>query len=154
MSTTLVPRRVAPLWPRRLRGWAKYGPWLAVAAYAGGMLVGTHVPPDSVPRLAIALPDKLLHFAAYFGLALLALLAPLAAPWVGMAEPPRRFTRRAVAVLALCGLIDELTQPLSGRCCDPFDWAADLAGIVAAAVVAALLARLASRVLGRMLTAA
>jgi VanZ family protein len=68
--------------------------------------------------------DKLLHFVAYFLLAVIVAAAVWAAG--------RWSWRAAVAVaiaLAVFGVGDEITQPVFGRTADALDWAADCAGI-------------------------
>lgn len=70
--------------------------------------------------------DKVVHFFAYAGLAFFMRCAIRPVPGRGW------------AVLLLCsvfGAVDELTQPLFNRTCDPFDWLANVAGVASVCVV-------------------
>lgn len=96
-------------------------PW-ALAAYWAAMAVGTHLPPG--PPGPPWVSDKVLHFGGYFGLA--ALLA---------ATFRRRPLWTVVAVAAVYGAVDEITQPPFGRTADVWDWVAGVAGAVLGAVV-------------------
>ena len=92
--------------------------WLALVA-------GTHWPytPEVID---IGPSDKALHLTAFFGLALLACLnwslrRPFGWPaWIVV-----------VAVLAMYGAVDELTQTPVGRDANLYDWAADCIGTLA-----------------------
>lgn len=112
------PSRREPLWR------------LAFAAYALLLLVATHVP-SPVPLVAGGVSlDKLVHVAAYGVLGVLC-LAWLRSTGAAVGWP----TRLAVlACLTLFGAVDELTQPLVNRVCDPLDGAADALGVGAAVV--------------------
>jgi VanZ family protein len=115
-------------------GFRSYAPALAVVCvlYLALMVVATHM---SLSRVAVPqwrlLPfDKVFHFSAYAGLAFL--LATLAAAiWTGTQGKRRtRFLRYAAVlpVVALYGVIDEVTQPMVGRTMDGLDWLADITG--------------------------
>jgi VanZ family protein len=98
--------------------------WLALfAAYLLALFTGTHLPPE-VGSLPGDQSDKLLHFAAYAGLAWL----------LGMAweSSTGRLNGRHLwfAWLAITGFaaVDEVTQLLVHRDADPLDWLADAAG--------------------------
>ncbi len=71
--------------------------------------------------------DKLCHFFAYAGLALLASIA-----WSQWrpAGRPLRWGNLAIVLLGLTayGSFDEITQPLVHRTCELADWLADVAG--------------------------
>ena len=100
-----------------------------LAVYWLLLLVGTHLPWDSGPNISL-LPDKVLHFTGFAGLALL--LA-----WMLSFRSVLTKTR-AMIVIVICGsygAIDELTQPLSGRTCEVNDWLADLAGAAAGVAI-------------------
>jgi len=88
--------------------------WLA-------MFFGTHLP--RLPRSLAEQSDKVLHFVAYGGLAVLLL------GWRASRRAPTLQTVVMLWVLiAVYGLFDELTQPLVGRHCDVGDWFADIIG--------------------------
>lgn len=95
---------------------------IALIVYWLGLFLGTHAPitPRSVPTIS----DKLLHFGAYAGLAVLC----AANVWIFR---PLNFRSLAVifVVLACYGVVDELLQIPVGRHCDMNDWYADLKGI-------------------------
>jgi VanZ family protein len=88
------------------------------------LFLGTHRPKDS--GVDFSMSDKILHFGAYFGLALLLALA-----W----SLRRPLTIRSYAVMSLLlmayGAMDELLQIPVGRHCDPLDWLADTGGVIA-----------------------
>ena len=73
--------------------------------------------------------DKLAHFSLYCVLAALAGNAALAIRQVRLTKAGV-VARLAIvfAAVVLFGLADELTQPLTGRDCDAFDWLADSLG--------------------------
>lgn len=83
--------------------------------------------------------DKLVHFGLYAVLAGLALrvLSLREAAW-------HPFLRCAtvVACVTAFGLLDEFTQPFTGRDFDWFDWLADAVGAVSGIVAYALVRRL------------
>jgi VanZ family protein len=104
--------------------------WLAVLAIGGywlALFTLTHLPIDpaghapSIPHL-----DKLLHGAAFGGLAVLACLA------VAAFRPPTAVTLLVVVgVLAIYAAADELTQGfVRHRVPDAKDWIADMLGVV------------------------
>ncbi len=136
------------------RGFRGHVPLLAAVSilYVIGMAAATHVPLDGVTLPIWPIPiDKVFHFTAYAGLAFL--LATLAAAiWTGTGGRWWGHLLRYAAVLplvALYGVLDEVTQPIVGRTADPTDYAADLAGaatgLVAFFVVRVALKRLAER---------
>jgi VanZ family protein len=97
---------------------------LVAAVYWLVMFVGTHVPLSRTQTNDPYSLDKLLHAAAFAGLAVL-----LAA--VGWACGFRSWKLYAsvLAVLAIYGIFDEASQALVRRReADLFDWFADLAG--------------------------
>ena len=96
------------------------------------MATATHVPLTGVrlPEWRLVPVDKVFHFTAYAGLAFL-LSTTAAAIWTGTAGKRWGHLLRYLAVLpvvALYGVIDELTQPAVGRTADSLDWLADMAG--------------------------
>jgi VanZ family protein len=90
--------------------------------YWVALFVATHVPVDAIELARNS--DKVIHFAAYGGLAFLLALAM---------RPQRRsglWTYAALyATVAGYGVIDELIQAfVPGRSADPLDWLADVCG--------------------------
>ncbi len=97
-------------------------PWL-LAGYWAVLFTATHTPMPAGPPAS----DKLLHFSAYF------VLAVLFAVWrITRHAPTRRIVQLTIGVLFAFAVFDELTQTLVGRHCDALDAAADWAGISAA----------------------
>ena len=113
--------------------------WLAIAClilYWLALCLATHLrnpwPAGGTPTY----PDKLVHFTAYGILAALAVLA-LVGPRASRGRGP--LVRRAAAILAVVvayGLIDEFTQPLTGRDFEWLDWAADIGGAACGTLLA------------------
>jgi VanZ family protein len=85
-------------------------------------LMATHLPlpPSAEPMLFL---DKVVHFTMYLGLGLL-----LGRQLLVTGRSPRQTLLVGLAVLAVYGIVDELTQPFFGRGADPLDWLADVAG--------------------------
>ena len=104
--------------------------WVAVVAMGGywlALFTLTHLPIDPTGRgPGIPCLDKLLHAAAFAGLAVLACLA------VAAFRPPTTGILLAmVGVLAVYAAADELTQGfVRHRLPDAKDWVADMLGIV------------------------
>ncbi|HEX3869331.1 MAG TPA: VanZ family protein, partial [Pirellulales bacterium] len=71
--------------------------------------------------------DKLAHMAIYGGFAAIVL-------WNVEALSSRFWLPLfvSIVIVAVQGAVDEITQPLTGRLCDIYDWAADLAGAIVA----------------------
>ena len=93
------------------------------------LFIATHVPIDAIELAHNS--DKVIHFAAYAGLAFLLALAM---------RPQRRsglWTYAALyATAASYAVVDELIQSLvPGRSADPLDWLADVCGAGAGLVV-------------------
>jgi VanZ family protein len=97
--------------------------FLAVA-YAIMLVLATHYPKPEQVLGRYGHADKLLHFVAYFLLAVFV----AAAVWGAGRWSWRAMLAVAVA-LAAFGAGDEITQPLFGRTADVLDWVADCAGI-------------------------
>ena len=97
---------------------------IGLALYWVTIFVGTHLPAG--PKVAAKVDDKIVHFLAYFGLAVfLCYVTTSAASW-------RRFGIVALVAMAY-GAIDELTQLLvPSRTASFLDYAADLGGIFSA----------------------
>ncbi|MCG8584484.1 MAG: VanZ family protein [Pirellulales bacterium] len=115
-----------PLYRSRAAGSWGERPYAAVAtialfAYVAALALGTHLPPASVSFVTVN--DKVCHFVAYFGLG--------AIVWFALAARRRVSTRAAWliwAVVAVCGVIDESTQPWFGRSFELYDLLADCSG--------------------------
>ncbi|HEY1599902.1 MAG TPA: VanZ family protein [Pirellulales bacterium] len=123
------------------RGFRSHVPLLTLACilYVAAMATATHVPLDGVrlPEWRLVPVDKAFHFTAYAGLSFL--LSTLAAAiWTGSASKRWGHLLRYFAVLpvvALYGVIDELTQPAVGRTADSLDWLADMCGAASGLVL-------------------
>ena len=102
--------------------WLQCWSGVVLLVYLTALITGTHLPhPEKL--IPIESNDKLLHFGAYFGLAFLMTtrlwtLRPVT--W--------RATLAIGCLVALTGVVDELTQLLPGinRHCEFLDWLADL----------------------------
>ena len=98
-------------------------------AYGLFLLIATHAPARDVQFIVRAAdyglldPDKLLHMAAYGVLGLLAALA-----YGGRWQTMTSAAIALFAMLAVWGIVDELTQPLFGRLADANDFVCDLIG--------------------------
>ena len=102
------------------------GIWAGLACYWLGLFVATHVPTDMV-SLPGQVSDKLPHFLAYAGLAIL-----LAAAWqITAGRLSWRQLCGAWVLLVFYAAIDESTQIPVGRHASIWDWVADLAGAAA-----------------------
>lgn len=112
-------------WLLSTRGWATL-----LALYWITLFALTHWPGNPIVAYRQGTStDKLAHTASYAVLALLV-------AWVVWLA--RRGTTRPWGVwhaasvwlgLAFYGALDELTQPLTGRHCDFYDWVADVVGV-------------------------
>lgn len=114
------------------RGIQQRWPGTLLAVYWIALAVATHWP--RLPGMDIPGKDKTAHVVAY-GLLAILLVNVAARRW-------RRWSTAGIAaftlvVPSLFGVVDEVTQPLTGRSCSLSDWIADVAG--AAAVAAAWL---------------
>jgi VanZ family protein len=109
------------------------------AIYWLAMFTGTHWPKIEFGRFgAPQHVDKVLHFSAYFGLAVLLFAS------VHLSGRCRSLLRLMVCValvIALYGLFDEATQPYFNRVADWTDWVADLLGCATGLVCVAVYVR-------------
>lgn len=92
------------------------------------------------PRLPVPLPfpgfDKLMHAAAYLGLALLAFRGAVLLP---LTKTPGPYAQ-SLCLAALYGLSDEFHQSfVPGRSADALDWLADVLGAVVALLIVVVL---------------
>ncbi|MFK7821138.1 MAG: VanZ family protein [Planctomycetaceae bacterium] len=100
----------------------KFSPW-ALAAYWVTLATLTHIPVPAGPPNS----DKVLHIAAYF---VLGYLFALVLHTRGFDS--RRIMITTIVSLFTFAILDELTQELVNRYCDPMDAAADAVGVVLA----------------------
>jgi VanZ family protein len=96
---------------------------VALSAYWLAMFIGTHVPSPSIEP-AVPNQDKVLHVLAYAGLAFL-----LSGVRSGAGRLSRRWAVEVFVIVAIYGVLDELTQNfVPGRFADVLDWIGDAAG--------------------------
>jgi len=123
--------------PRRVFSLTKFAS-LLLATYWLLLMIGTHVPSSAAGSPLIW--DKLVHWAAYAGLA--SLLALVVQSRYGLN------LQRYVAILLIAGgygAIDELAQlPIPGRYADFQDWIANLLGAVSGLIIFRMMATLIS----------
>ncbi len=127
---------------RRRRRWTFAILWVA-GLYWLALFIATHWP-NAIAGLDHGHLDKVAHFAAFGGLALI-----VATAWASYAG---RLTAQSlvalVLVLALYGAVDELLQPPMGRNCSFYDWFADVAGTITGTVLFAVVVNRFFRVVG------
>ena len=131
------PRQTTTL-PRRIWQWLERHPLrlkLLLGAYWLAMFTGTHVPPIHT-GVSKNHRDKLMHFGAYFGLAI---LLAAARSLRGRLGPPQYLT--TLLILSGYGVVDEFLQQFVSRDPDPLDWLADTVGAALGLAVWALLSR-------------
>lgn len=111
----------------------------ATAAYWLVMFVGTHLP-GSVHHLG-GHWDKLYHFGAFCGLAVLLGFC------VGCFRAVQFWQQAGIIGGVACyGVVDELTQTLAkNRTADPLDWLADACGAISGMMMFAVAMRFLSR---------
>jgi VanZ family protein len=116
--------------PPRARGrFADAQRWLfgragrVLVVYWLAMFIGTHVSLKD-PSTVFQIRDKVVHFAAFAGLAF------LAAVYLYSRKRGIAWTDLAIIwlLVAAYGMFDEVTQAAVGRTADPLDWLADIAG--------------------------
>lgn len=113
---------------------------VGVVVYWAGWLTMTHWPKLEFPPLSDFRVDKIAHFAGYCVLAML--LSLLVAAFNRGGAVSRFWTNGLVLlVIAVGGILDELTQPYFGRSFEWGDYAADLCGAIAGLVIASLIMR-------------
>ena len=111
----------------------RWGLTILLLTYWLAMFVGTHVP--RVPQ-ELSLPggDKGQHLVAYAGLAFLIAFRQSLGNVLGWKRIAAIF-----GVVALYGVVDELTQIPVGRTADLYDWFADVSGAVGGLLLLAAL---------------
>jgi VanZ family protein len=110
---------------RRLAAFARY----ATVGLLLAMFIGTHLPAST--EVFLANSDKMLHFCAYFSLAMFLLVSGELT--LGDLQPIHFFS--VWLGCTIYGALDEITQILVGRDCDIADWVFDVMGIVGALTV-------------------
>ena len=103
--------------------WIRKAAAFALAIYWMALVAGTHVPRPPQLLIPRGLSDKWIHLLAYTGLAFL-----LCVNWSLRRHWNWRHCAALVALLALFGAVDELTQIPVGRECEFLDWIADVLG--------------------------
>lgn len=112
---------------------------ILLAVWWTAMLAGTHAPRPIQPPIGFPQSDKFLHFTSYLGLgALLCVVLRQFMP-VRSAATIGRAAGRSLAIAALYGAIDELTQPLMGRDAEWLDFLADVGGACCGVALATIL---------------
>ena len=105
---------------------------VAAAVLAVATLVFTHLPDENVPRLIIRIGDDKLRHVLSYGLFSTFLFMGLR-PWLPNSV-------KVLAWVALIGttfsIVDELTQPLTGRTCSLLDFVASFGGTLLGGSVA------------------
>ena len=114
-------------------GFRRGGLAVVAIAYAVTLVLATHYPKPEQLLGRYGHADKLLHFVAYFLLAMF-----VAAAVCGAGRWSRQAAIIVAVALAAFGAVDEITQPLFGRTADVFDWAADCAGIAVGILLVAV----------------
>lgn len=109
------------------------------AIYWTALAITTHAP-LKLDQIAPALPpwyDKIYHVGAFWilGVLLSATFDAYAGWKSGRASPQWRGQAITIAVAVVYATLDELTQPLTGRFCDIWDWVADVIGAIAGVVM-------------------
>lgn len=126
------------------RRWVRAAGWAALAGYWSFMIYETHSPAPLGPGPIIPHLDKALHFFS-FGLLGAGLTLGRAIFFWNAKDAWLNVSRRLAIVswlsIAAFGVLDELTQPLTGRSCDPFDWLADATGSALGILLATSLLR-------------
>ena len=99
--------------------------WLTIATvFTVIVIFVTHIPQEIMPeRLKVGGLDKIEHFAAYGAITILFVLS--IRDRLSLLSAAALFF--AISVL---GAVDELTQPFVNRTANPFDWLADIVGII------------------------
>lgn len=107
--------------------------------YGAAMVVVSHWPGLSVTAgVSKGIPtDKVLHAIGYCGLGV---CLGLWSNWANRRDWTAML--RCVVFVAVFALLDEVTQPLFGRSCEPLDWVADVLGGVAGLAATYLFLRL------------
>lgn len=106
-------------------------------AYWAALATIMHLPRVPGPQVSFRMADKLVHFLAYFLLAMFG-------GWVSLRRRGQLTFRWAgtwFAIYAGYAALDELLQPLSNRHCELADWLADMAGVALAILICSALGK-------------
>lgn len=128
--------------------WSKTVCWATLLGYWAFMIYETHAPVPLGPGPTIPHLDKALHCLSFGLLGGALTLARSLAFWGDAAAWRASRIRMQVvnwSAVAAFGLLDEATQPLTGRSLDPIDWLADALGAACGVWSAAWLVSLRSR---------
>lgn len=127
--------------PAPVRGWLARLLALVTGGYTLFLVLATHYPRPEEFLGPNPPPDKLLHFVAYGGLAVLA---------AGTVALARHWSARRAAglagMLAAFAAVDEITQPLFSRASERMDWVFDCVGILGGIAIVAAAVTLVRRV--------
>lgn len=104
-----------------------------LAGYWLVLLTATHLP--TVPA-GVSKSDKLLHFLAF------GVLGFLVGIWLLVRNPSAKKYLVLLAVISTYAAVDELTQPLTGRHGDVWDWVADTVGAALGLLLAVVMRRI------------
>jgi VanZ family protein len=106
--------------------------WACLAIYWFALLLAIHWPMPFHRSHFVTADDKVVHFVLYGGLALV--LLPVT-DFLFPAWPAWKRAAGVVAAVAVQGIFDELTQPLTQRTTDVLDLVADICGAIVAVLV-------------------
>jgi VanZ family protein len=128
-----------PAAPTNRRRWIAAACLAALALYWPLAFVATHVPMRDLPSSTLPL-DKVFHFCSF------AILGGLLTSGLALRNGWQwTWALWAVAIAAVYGIVDELTQIPVGRTADPLDWLADVMGATMGACAAGLLCEIVRR---------
>lgn len=102
------------------------------------ILVFTHLPNDRVPHLVLRIGDDKLRHVLSYGLFSALLFAGLR-PWL---VNPVKALAWVAAIGTAFAIVDELTQPLTGRTCSLLDFLASFGGTLSGGCLMFLVAML------------
>ncbi len=128
MPSVDTERESVEAWPRRAIV------WLAIS-YGCAWAILTHWPKMQLPHTSTIRLDKIAHFGGYMVLAFLVSML-ISICWRDGAKLTRWDALGVFSVIAVCGLIDEWTQPYFGRSFEWADYLADLPGALIGMAIA------------------
>ena len=119
--------------PRYLTALSRFArrAWMLLAVYWIALIIGTHLPPQTLTAPDVEISDKTIHLLAYCGLSFLA-----AVVWRSRFGKFKLLAGIGLLVgLSAFAAIDEYTQSYVGRSCDFGDWVFDVIGVAIGLVV-------------------